>query len=98
MIIMLNLYVNIVFRSEINLNDESNVFIESEDITDIDEIFDQLIKKHEELSESIKNTDLMSEGIESITCSFTEIIRMKTFIESPTWLETPTWLSQKNVK
>ena len=40
------LSVNVVFRSKTNPNDECNVFIESEEATDIDEIFGQLIKKN----------------------------------------------------
>ena len=55
--------------------------------TDIDEIFDQLIKKHNDLVKSLKNIDLISEGIESITYNFTEIIKINTFVESPRWLK-----------
>ena len=41
------------------------------DTTDIDDIFSQLIKKHEELPESLKDVGLISEGIESIIYNFT---------------------------
>ena len=34
--------------------------------TDIDEKFDGLIKKHHDLTESLKNVDLILEGIELI--------------------------------
>ena len=36
-------------------------------MTNTDEIFNQLIKRHEELYKSLKNIDLISEGIKSIT-------------------------------
>ena len=49
---------------------------------DIDEIFDQLIKKHEDL----KNIDLVLKGAESITYIFIKIIIKNTFIESPDWI------------
>ena len=61
------LNVNAVFRSKINLNDERNVFIESEDKTYMNEIFDQLIKKHEKLIGFLKEINFIPEGIELIT-------------------------------
>ena len=79
--------VNIVFKSTRNFNDKRTVQIKSKNTTDIDEIFDQLIKKHHDLTEFLKNVDLISEGIESITCNFTEIIISNTFIESPDWIK-----------
>ena len=42
------LNVNLVFRSKTNPNNECNIFISSKS-ADIDEVFDQLIKKHEDL-------------------------------------------------
>ena len=55
--------------------------------TDIDEKFDGLIKKHHDLTESLKNVDLILEGIELIIYNFTEIIISNTFIESPEWIK-----------
>ena len=42
------LNVNLVFRSKTNPNNECNIFISSKS-ADIDEVFDQLTKKHEDL-------------------------------------------------
>ena len=80
-----NISVDAVFRSIRNPNDIITLQIKSKDTTDIDEIFDQLIKKHD-LTESLKNVDL-TEGTESITCNFTKIIISDTFIESPEWIK-----------
>ena len=63
------------------------MIIESEDTTDIDKIFNQLIKKHEELIESLENIKFLSKGIESITYIFNKIIITNTFVESPEWLK-----------
>ena len=79
--------VNVVFRSIRNPNDIITLQIKSEKTTDIDEIFDQLIKKHHDLTESLKNVDLIPGNIESITYNFTEIIISNTFIESPEWIK-----------
>ena len=76
------LNVNLVFGSKTSLNDECNVFIKTNS-ADIDEIFDQLIKKHEDL----KNIGFVLKGVESITYSFTKIIIKNTFIESPDWIK-----------
>ena len=35
----------------------------------------------------LKDIDLISEGIESVTYNFTEIIKMNTFVESLRWLK-----------
>ena len=56
------LNVKLVFGSKTSLNDECNVFIKTNS-ADIDEIFDQLIKKHEDL----KNFGFVLKGFESIT-------------------------------
>ena len=80
------LIVDAVFRLKKDSNDKRTLHTKSEITTDIDETFSQLIKKHENLSESFKNIDLISEGIESITYNFTEIIRMNTLVESNEWL------------
>ena len=79
--------VSVVFRSEKfkKSNDKRNISIKSKNGTDIDEIFSQLIRKHEELPESLKNINLIPEGIESITYNFTEIVITNTFIETPQW-------------
>ena len=77
-----SLSVNIFFKSIKNFNDKRNLCIKSKSTANIDQIFDQLIKSHN-LTESLKNVDLISEGIESITYNFTEIIISNTFIESP---------------
>ena len=50
------------------------------------QLFSQLIKKHEELSESLGNIDLVSEGTESIIHSFTKIT-MNTFVKIPQWFK-----------
>ena len=83
----INLIVNTVFKSTRNFNDKRTLQIKSKNTTDIDEIFDQLIKKHHELIESLNNVDLIPEGIESITYNFTETIISNTFIESPEWIK-----------
>ena len=80
------LTVDSVFRLKNDSNDKRTLHIKGKNTTDIDEIFHQLNKKHEELSKLLKNIDLISEGIESITFNFTEIIRMNTFVESPEWI------------
>ena len=69
------LNVNVVFRSERlkKSNDKINIYIKSKNTTDIDEIFSQLIEDHEKLSESLKDINFISEGIESITYNFTVI-------------------------
>ena len=72
--------VNVVFRSTKDFNYERTLCIKSKNTTDIDEIFDNLIKKHEDSSKSLKNIDLVPEGIESLIYSFTDIIRMNTFV------------------
>ena len=45
------LSINCIFEFKKNPNNECNVFIESDNTTDIDEIFGQLIKKHKKLTE-----------------------------------------------
>ena len=69
---------NLVIRSKTNPNNKYNIFITSKS-DDIDEVFDQLIKKHEDL----KNIKFFLKGVESITYSFTKTIVKNTFIESP---------------
>ena len=66
------LNVNLVFRSKTNPNNECNIFIPPKP-ADIDEVFDQLIKKLEDL----KNINFLLKGVESITYSFTNIIGKK---------------------
>ena len=75
-----NISADAVFR---NPNDIITLQIKSENSTDIDEIFSQLIKKHETHSESLKDINFKPEGIESIIYNFTETIISNTFIESP---------------
>ena len=77
--------MNVVFRQEKfkKSNDNINVYIKSKNTTDIDEIFNQLIEKHEELSESLKHLDFISEGIESIIYNF---VITNTFINPPEWI------------
>ena len=48
------LNVNVVFRAIRNFNDKINLCIKSKNTTDIDKIFDQLIKKHEDSCKSLK--------------------------------------------
>ena len=83
----INLNVDAVFKSTKNFNDKRTIQIRNKDTTDIDEIFDELIKKHHDLTESLKNTDLIPEGIESIIYNFTEVAVSETFIETPQWIK-----------
>ena len=53
------LSVNAVFRSTTNNNDKRTLCSKSKDTTDIDEIFEQLIKKHIDLIKSLKSIDLI---------------------------------------
>ena len=76
------LNVNLVFRSEINPNNECNIFIKTKS-ANIDEVFGQLIKKHQDL----KNINFSLKGLESITYSFTKFIVKNIFIESPDWIK-----------
>ena len=82
-----NISVNAVFRSIRNPNDIITLQIKSENTTDIDEIFDQSIKKHETHSESLKYINFKPEGIESMIYNFTETIISNTFIESQEWIK-----------
>ena len=79
----INLIVNAVFKSANNFNDKRTMRVKNKDTTDIDEIFDELIKKHDDLIESLKNVDLIPEGIESIIYNLSEITVSNIFIESP---------------
>ena len=74
--------VNFVLGSKINPNNECNVFIKAKS-ADIDEVFDQLIKKHEDL----KNINFVLKGVESMTYNFIKIVIKNTFIESPAWIK-----------
>ena len=76
------LNVNLVFGSKNNPNDECNVFIKTKS-ANVDEIFDQLIEKHEDL----KNINFLLKGVESIAYSFIKIIIKSTFVESPDWIK-----------
>ena len=70
---------NLAFRSKTNPNNECIILITSTS-ADIDEVFDQLIKKYEDLK--IINI----KGVESITYSFITIVK-NTFLESPDWIK-----------
>ena len=70
-----------VFRSIRNSNDIITLQIKSENTTDIDEIFSQLIKLHETHSESLKDTNFKPEGIESMIYNFTETIISNTCVQ-----------------
>ena len=72
------LNVNFVLRSKTNPNNECNNFITSKS-ADIDEVFDQLIKKHEDLN----NINFLLKGVDN----FTKIIMKNTFIESLDWIK-----------
>ena len=76
------LNVNLGFRSKTNPNNECNIFISSKS-ADIDEMFDQLIKKNNDL----KDINVLLKGVESITYSFTKIIVKNTFTESLDWIK-----------
>ena len=69
------LNVNLVFGSKNNSNNECNIFIKTKS-ADIDEVFEQLIKKQEDL----KDNAVLLKGVESITYSFTKII-INTFVK-----------------
>ena len=73
---------NFALGSKVNPNNECNVFIK-EKLADIEEVFDQLIKKHKDL----KNIDFVLKGVESVTYDFMKIIIKTKFIESPTWIK-----------
>ena len=76
------LNVNLVYRSKTNPYNECNIFITSKS-ADIDEVFDLLIKK----SEDLKIIVFLLKDVESITYSFTKIIVKITFIESRDWIK-----------
>ena len=76
------LSVNFVLGSKINPNNAYNIFIKAKS-ADIDEVFDQLIKKHEDL----KNINFVLKGVESMTYNFRKIIITNIFIESPVWIK-----------
>ena len=76
------LNVSLVFGSKTNPNDDCNVFIKTKS-AGIDEMFDELIKKHE----TLKNIGFLLKGAESITYNFTKIIIENTFVESPDWIK-----------
>ena len=78
--------VNTVFKLKKDRNDKINLCIEGKNTTDIHEILNQLIKKHEDLASSLKDIDFVPEGVESVTYSFTEIVIMNTFVRTPEWL------------
>ena len=82
-----SLFVNAVFKSIRSPNDKRTVHIKNKDTTDIDKIFNELIKEHRDLTESLRNFDLIPKEIESIDYSFTEIIIKNTFIETPEWIK-----------
>ena len=84
--IKVKLNVNCAFESKKDSNDECNVFIESRNTTDIDEILDQLIKNYDDLTNSLKDIGFVPIGNQSITYNFTEVIIMNTFVETPKWL------------
>ena len=79
------LNVNVVFRQERlkKSKDKIIVYIKSKNTTDIDEIFNQLIEKHEELSESFKHLNFIPEGIDSIIYKLTVT---NTFINPTEWI------------
>ena len=93
----INLIVSTIFKLKINFNDKSTIQIKNKNTTDIDEIFDELIKKHD-LIESLKNADLIPEGIESMIYNVAEIITSNTFIESPEWIKIKNVQSTQKVK
>ena len=76
------LNVSLVLGSKTNPNDECNMFIKTRS-ADIDEVFNQLIKKQE----TLEKTSFLIKGVESITYSFTKIIIKNTFVESPDWIK-----------
>ena len=76
------LNVNRIFGSKNYPKDECNIFIKTKS-ADIDEVLDQLIKKHEDL----KDINFLLKDVESITYSFTKIIVKNTFIKSPDWIK-----------
>ena len=82
-----NISADTVFRSIRNSNDLTTLQIKSENTTNIDEMFDQLIKKHETHSKSLKDINFKPEGIESMIYNFTETIISNTFIESVEWIK-----------
>ena len=65
-----NLNVNFVFKSIRNFNDKRTLCIKAKNPTDIDDVTNELIKKHEELTKLSADINLISEGIKSITYNY----------------------------
>ena len=74
--------INFVFGSKKDHNDKRNIVIKSEKSTDIDEIFGQLIQKHEDLTQYLKNIHLIPEGVESIVYKLGKTTKVNTFVET----------------
>ena len=95
----IQLTIKINFTSVQDFNDKRSLYVktknavimEASDINEIiNEIFDSLIKKYQELLEySTKSSGLISEGVESMTYDInkTTINRGGSYTESPTWLK-----------
>ena len=88
------LSVNVVFITKINPNNECYVFIESDNKTDVDEIFDELIKK----CKSLRNINFIPKGFESVTYNFTKLIISNTFTDSPEWIKNAMIASAFNIQ
>ena len=78
-----NLAMNVIFNSTRNSNNKRTLHIKTKASDDIDELFGLLIKKHEDISKSLKNINLKSEGVESISIGLKQ---QQTYIQSPQWL------------
>ena len=88
----INLAMNVIFNSTRNSNNKRTLHIKTKASDDIDELFGLLIKKHEDISKSLKNINLKSEGVESISIGLKQ---QQTYIQSPQWLASK---KKKNVQ
>ena len=82
----IKLTMNVIFNSAKNFNDKRTLHIKTKASDDIDKLLDLLIKKHEDISESLKNISLKSEGVESIDINLEQQNISTAYIQSPQWL------------
>ena len=78
--------MHVIFNLTTNSNDKRTLLIKTKTSNDIDELFDLLIKNHEEYSKSLKTIGLQSKGVESVDISLEQQTVNTTYIQSPQWL------------
>ena len=81
----IKLTMNVIFNSAKNFNDKRTLHIKTKASDDIDKLLDLLIKKHEDISESLKNISLKSEGVESIDINLEQQNISTAYIQSLQW-------------